>query len=161
MNNSTIVHIPLEQLYHHPDNPRKDLGDLTELADSPVVKNDLGGIEMTDKYIPLVRQLREKESRDNRALLDAAADAIEALCNHYQNAIVPPVALGQTVYAAIRPVFSAEKPFVDEWQVCGIQFDGEKFYAVDRDFGVYEVGDDYCKLTRQEAEIVLGQGVKL
>ena len=29
-----IIMIPLEQLHHHPENPRKDLGDLTELADS-------------------------------------------------------------------------------------------------------------------------------
>ncbi len=29
-----LVCIPIEQLYPHPDNPRKDLGDLTELADS-------------------------------------------------------------------------------------------------------------------------------
>ncbi len=29
-----IVHIPISLLFHHPDNPRKDLGDLTELADS-------------------------------------------------------------------------------------------------------------------------------
>lgn len=32
MNN--IEMIPVEQLQHHPENPRKDLGDLTELADS-------------------------------------------------------------------------------------------------------------------------------
>lgn len=31
---ASIVLIPVEQLYPHPDNPRKDLGDLTELADS-------------------------------------------------------------------------------------------------------------------------------
>lgn len=29
-----LVYIPAEQLYPHPDNPRKDLGDLTELSDS-------------------------------------------------------------------------------------------------------------------------------
>ena len=29
-----IVMIPVAQLYHHPENPRKDLGDLTELAES-------------------------------------------------------------------------------------------------------------------------------
>ena len=29
-----IVMIPVEQLEHHPENPRKDLGDLTELAES-------------------------------------------------------------------------------------------------------------------------------
>ena len=34
MEKNTITYIPVEQLYPHPDNPRKDLGDLTELADS-------------------------------------------------------------------------------------------------------------------------------
>ena len=29
-----IVMIPVDQLMHHPENPRKDLGDLTELSDS-------------------------------------------------------------------------------------------------------------------------------
>lgn len=29
-----ITMIPVEKLHHHPENPRKDLGDLTELADS-------------------------------------------------------------------------------------------------------------------------------
>ena len=29
-----IVMIPIGELHHHPENPRKDLGDLTELAES-------------------------------------------------------------------------------------------------------------------------------
>ena len=29
-----IVMIPVAELYHHPENPRKELGDLTELAES-------------------------------------------------------------------------------------------------------------------------------
>ncbi|MBQ9346745.1 MAG: ParB N-terminal domain-containing protein, partial [Oscillibacter sp.] len=29
-----LRNIPLNQLYPHPDNPRKDLGDLSELAES-------------------------------------------------------------------------------------------------------------------------------
>ena len=29
-----IVMIPVAQLEHHPENPRKDLGDLTELTES-------------------------------------------------------------------------------------------------------------------------------
>lgn len=32
--NRTLVYIPVEQIYPHPDNPRKKLGDLTDLADS-------------------------------------------------------------------------------------------------------------------------------
>lgn len=31
--NKTITYIPAEQLRPHPDNPRKDLGDLTELTE--------------------------------------------------------------------------------------------------------------------------------
>lgn len=31
---NTVVFLPLDKLHAHPDNPRKDLGDLTELADS-------------------------------------------------------------------------------------------------------------------------------
>ena len=30
----SLIYIPVEQLYPHPDNPRKELGDLTELAES-------------------------------------------------------------------------------------------------------------------------------
>lgn len=33
-----LVYIPIEKLFPHPDNPRKELGDLTELADSIKVK---------------------------------------------------------------------------------------------------------------------------
>ena len=29
-----VLQMPVSQLEHHPDNPRKELGDLTELADS-------------------------------------------------------------------------------------------------------------------------------
>ena len=36
-----IVQIPVEMLRHHPDNPRKDLGDLTELAESIKAKGIL------------------------------------------------------------------------------------------------------------------------
>ena len=32
MNNITMIKV--EQLYHHPENPRKDLGDISELTES-------------------------------------------------------------------------------------------------------------------------------
>lgn len=37
-NNATLTYIPIEALFPHPDNPRKVLGDLTELAESIKVK---------------------------------------------------------------------------------------------------------------------------
>lgn len=36
-----LTYIPIEELYPHPDNPRKDLGDITELADSIKAKGIL------------------------------------------------------------------------------------------------------------------------
>lgn len=37
-NMGTLVYLPIGELYPHPDNPRKDLGDLSELAESIRVK---------------------------------------------------------------------------------------------------------------------------
>lgn len=34
MNNTTLINIDIEKIFPHPDNPRKDLGDLSELAES-------------------------------------------------------------------------------------------------------------------------------
>lgn len=34
MESSEVVKIRVENIYPHPDNPRKDLGDVTELAES-------------------------------------------------------------------------------------------------------------------------------
>lgn len=31
---SEMIYLPVDRLHPHPDNPRKDLGDLSELADS-------------------------------------------------------------------------------------------------------------------------------
>lgn len=39
-NNDVIINISTQQIYQHPDNPRKDLGDLSELADS-IKKNGI------------------------------------------------------------------------------------------------------------------------
>lgn len=34
MESKEIISISVEKIYQHPDNPRKDLGDLSELAES-------------------------------------------------------------------------------------------------------------------------------
>lgn len=40
-----ITYIPIRQLYPHPDNPRKELGDLSELAAS--IKESAAKLAMT------------------------------------------------------------------------------------------------------------------
>lgn len=57
-----IKNIPVRKLWPHPDNPRKDVGDVTELAESIKANGVLQNLT---------------KSRSKRALLDAAADLIE------------------------------------------------------------------------------------
>lgn len=52
----TLVYIPIDKLFPHPDNPRKDLGDLTEMAESirtnGVMQNltVVPNVQTTDEY---------------------------------------------------------------------------------------------------------------
>ena len=52
-----IKMIPVAQLQHHPDNPRKDLGDLTELADSIRAQGVLQNLTI----VPAIRELTETD----------------------------------------------------------------------------------------------------
>lgn len=63
-----------------------------------------------------------------------------------------PCKVGDTVYAVLKPIFEDEKAVIEEWQVKVIVFDGVKWYAENVDGEAFEVGGDYCKLTREEAE---------
>ena len=53
---SEIVYIDVHKLYQHPDNPRKDLGDLTELAAS--IKAN--GIYQNLTVVPLIGEISKK-----------------------------------------------------------------------------------------------------
>jgi ParB family chromosome partitioning protein len=44
-----LVYIPIDNLYPHPDNPRKDLGDLTELAESIKAKGVMQNLTVVPK----------------------------------------------------------------------------------------------------------------
>lgn len=44
-----LVYIPIEKLFPHPDNPRKELGDLTELADSIKAKGIMQNLTVVPK----------------------------------------------------------------------------------------------------------------
>ena len=48
-----IVNLPIDRLINHPDNPRKDLGDLTELAESIKAKGVLQNLTV----VPDVRRV--------------------------------------------------------------------------------------------------------
>lgn len=45
-----IKYIPVSKLWRHPDNPRKDLGDVTELAESIKVNGVLQNLTVVPRY---------------------------------------------------------------------------------------------------------------
>lgn len=65
-----LIYLPVAEIFPHPDNPRKDLGDLTELADSIKVSGVLQnltvvrGCRLTDKDVEQIKEVCEKEGVD-------------------------------------------------------------------------------------------------
>ena len=49
--NEQIVYLPVEKLFPHPNNPRKDLGDLKELTASIVAKGVLQNLTVVPREV--------------------------------------------------------------------------------------------------------------
>ena len=72
-NKRELVYIPIEKLHQHPDNPRKDLGDLTELAES--IKTN--GVMQNLTVVPCINS-----TDDYNAMLDGQGKYSEAYMTH-------------------------------------------------------------------------------
>lgn len=73
-------------------------------------------------------------------------------------ALIPPVKIGQTVYAVLiyDPEDELNEDFIEEYTVGGVGYiDGEWYVYDKRDRELYKVGTDECKLTREEAEAAI------
>lgn len=55
----------------------------------------------------LVEELRSKKSRDNRELLDRAADRIEELERELSRLTIPPCKVGDVVYQAVDRIYKS------------------------------------------------------
>ena len=51
MNDKGIVNIAIEKIYQHPDNPRKDLGDLSELSESIKKKGVMQNLRSEERRV--------------------------------------------------------------------------------------------------------------
>ncbi len=74
----TLVYLPLSELFPHPDNPRKDLGDLTELADSIKAKGIMqnltvvrGHSQTHEEWKALSKAYNENPSEELRCQMNA------------------------------------------------------------------------------------------
>lgn len=76
MEMTNIVYLPIDKLYPHPLNPRKDLGDLTELADSISANGVLQNLTVVKgRYIPSALIPRE-------FIFDRDADGYTIIIGH-------------------------------------------------------------------------------
>ena len=84
-----ITMIPIERLYSHPDNPRKELGDLTELADSikanGILQNltVIPGHRATDEELEQITALYDSLDDSNQLEANAKAEVREQIENRW------------------------------------------------------------------------------
>ena len=69
-------------------------------------------------------------------------------------ALLPPVKIGQTVYAGL--IYDDEEDVIEEYTVGGVGYiDGEWFIYCEKDLEWYKFDTNYCKPTREEAEAAI------
>lgn len=79
---NTIINISVNKLFHHPDNPRKDLGDLTELSDSIRINGILQNLTvvsmdgMFDNYTVIIGH-RRLEAAKLAGLVEVPCTVVE------------------------------------------------------------------------------------
>ncbi len=78
-----FVYLPISEIYPHPDNPRKDLGDLSELSESIKLK----GILQNLTVVPGHYQTREEWEKLNKEYKETPTDELRAKINarHYDD----------------------------------------------------------------------------
>ena len=103
MNNITMIKV--EQLYHHPENPRKDLGDISELTES-IRKN---GIMQNLTVVPGHRMTKEEWVAEARA---EGADKVSAEGSY--NPEDAEVSTGYTVVIGNRRMEAAKAAGLEE-----------------------------------------------
>lgn len=79
------------------------------------------------------------------------ADKLEEL-----GAFIPPVRVGETVYAACPKLCACDEDIIDEYKVRGVGVDNEgDIFVIDAGRDINHVGDMYCNLTCEDAELWL------
>lgn len=97
-----LVYIPISELFSHPDNPRKGLGDLTELAESIKAKGIMQNLTVVRGHYITDEEYQELSAKYNAF----PADDIRTLMNRAANHL--PVDGGYTVIIGHRRMGAAK-----------------------------------------------------
>ena len=105
-----LVYIPIEDLLPHPDNPRQDLGDLTELTDS-IIAN---GVMQNLTVVPCIKDTatydRMLDGKDEGSIKYSAAYRAHAITHAFENKYT--VIIGHRRHAAATLAGVKELPCV-------------------------------------------------
>lgn len=102
--NNNIVNIKVEQIYQHPENPRKDVGDVSELADS-IQKN---GIMQNLTVIPLSALDEEPDKQPDADSISLSSDFI-VLIGHRRLAAAKQAGLAEVPCRIISKISKKEQ----------------------------------------------------
>ena len=90
------------------------------------------------------------ESCETCSLFDEFQKEADALLA--AGVLVPPVKLGDTVYAVVE----LDEPEIYEYAVGGFEYSGGEWYVQQEGYkDCFKVGSDLCLLTREEAEAIV------
>lgn len=104
MERNVIVNIKVEQIYPHPDNPRKDVGDVTELAES--IKKS--GIMQNLTVIP-ISALREEPDKQPDAETISLKSDFHALIGHRRLAAAKVAGLNEVPCKIVSKISKKEQ----------------------------------------------------
>lgn len=107
-----LVMLPIGKLYPHPDNPRKKLGDLTELADSIKAKGVMQNLTVVPGHYLTDEECKELNAEYN----DHPTEEIRSRLN--QAALHRPVEDGYTIIIGHRRHAAAKKAKLKELPLC-------------------------------------------
>lgn len=90
-----LVYLPIDELYPHPDNPRKELGDLTELAESIKIKGVMQNLTVVkghyishDEWVDLSREYEKNPTEELRQKVNSrkSEDGYTIIIGHRRHA---------------------------------------------------------------------------
>ena len=110
-------------------------------------------MKIEDRKAAMIAAIRSVSpaGKERDAYILELADKLESL-----GAFIPPVKVGETVYAACPKLCACDEDIIDEYKVRGVGVDDEgDIFVIDAGADINHVGDMYCNLTREDAEVWL------
>ena len=105
--------------------------------------------ETRGKLVELIREVEIKGQATYNEYVEALADKLTKA-----GVLVPPVKCGDKVYAACPKITSWDEDIIDEYTVRGVGInDKGEVFVLDSSNEINVIGDMYCNLTREEAEM--------